>query len=222
MSVLKLSGFKALIASSIFFVMGCNADQLSKPQVLIIGDSISLGYTPYVRKVLDSKAVVAHSAGNSQDSNNGVRNLRRWIGSGKWDVISFNFGLWDICYRQAGSIAKDHKDKVYGSIAVPLSQYERNLDLIASQLKATGANVIFQSITVVPSQDPCRNSVDVEKYNQAAAKVMKRLNIPVNDLQIVSARLPDSMRESNTDVHYTKPGYAELAKSVAKSIEDAL
>ena len=61
--------------------------------------------------------------------------------------------------------------------------------------------MIFQSITVVPSQDPCRNSVGVEKYNQAAAKVMKRLNIPVNDLQIVSARLPDSMRESNSDVH---------------------
>lgn len=202
--------------------MGCNADQLSKPQVLIIDDSILFGYTPYVRKVLDSKAVVAHSAGNSQDSNNSVRSFRRWIGSRKWDVISFNFGLWDICYRQPGSIAKDHNDKVNGSIAVPLDQYERNLDFIASQLKATGANVIFRSITVVPSQDPCRNSVDVEKYNQAAAKVMKRLNIPVNDLQIVSASLPDSMRESNTDVHYTKPGYAELAKSVAKSIEDAL
>jgi hypothetical protein len=83
MSVLKLSFIKALLASSIFFVMGCNADQLSKPQLLTIGDSISLGYTPYVRKVLDSKAVVARSAVNSQDSNNGVRNLRRWIGSGK-------------------------------------------------------------------------------------------------------------------------------------------
>jgi lysophospholipase L1-like esterase len=220
--VLNISFIKALIASSIFFVMSCNADQLSKPQVLIIGDSISLGYTPYVRKVLDSKAVVTHSPGNSQDSTNGVRNLQRWIGSTKWDVISFNFGLWDICYRQPGSITKDHKDKVNGSIAVPLDQYERNLDLIASQLKAAGANVIFQSITVVPSQDPCRNSVDVEKYNQTAAKVMKRLNIPVNDLQGVSASLPDDMRESNTDVHYTKPGYLELAKSVAKSIEHAL
>ena len=167
--------FQGSDRSSIFFVVGCNTDQLSKPKVLIIGDSISLEYTPYVRKALDSKAVVAHSAGNLQDSNNGVRNLRRWIGSGKWDVISFNFGLWDICYRQPGSITKD---KVNGSIAVPLDQYERNLDLIASQLKAIGANVIFQSITVVPQQDPCRNSVDVEKYNQTAAKVMRRLGQP--------------------------------------------
>lgn len=179
--------FQGSDRSSIFFVVGCNTDQLSKPKVLIIGDSISLEYTPYVRKALDSKAVVAHSAGNLQDSNNGVRNLRRWIGSGKWDVISFNFGLWDICYRQPGSITKD---KVNGSIAVPLDQYERNLDLIASQLKAIGANVIFQSITVVPQQDPCRNSVDVEKYNQTAAKVMRRLGIPVNDLQVVSERAP--------------------------------
>ncbi len=189
---------------------------------MIIGDSISIGYTPYVQRSLDSRAQVMHNQGNAQDSNNGIQNLEAWVGSQKWDVISFNFGLWDICYRRPGPITQENRDKVNGIMAVPLNQYEKNLYVIASRLKATGAKVIFQNITVVPSNEPGRNSSDVYRYNQVAASVMARLDIPVNDLQSVTAGLADGMRESGTDVHYTESGYAEIAKSVTKSIEAAL
>lgn len=40
-----------------------------------------------------------------------------------------------------------------GVIAVLLDGYERNLDLIATRLKSTGAKVIFQDVTVVPDQE---------------------------------------------------------------------
>jgi lysophospholipase L1-like esterase len=190
--------------------------------VLIIGDSISLGYTPYVEQSLAGQAVVVHNAGNAQDSKNGLKNLDSWIGDGKWDVISFNFGLWDLCYRRPGPVTQENRDKVNGLIAVPLDEYEKNLDLIAARLKSTGAKVIFQSVTVVPAQEPGRNSEDVARYNRAAAGVMTRLGIPVNDLQSVTAALPDVMRESNSDVHYTEPGYAQIAKSVVKSIQAEL
>jgi lysophospholipase L1-like esterase len=220
--VLKRSFIRALIVSSFFLMAGSNAAPQDKPRVLIIGDSISLGYTPYVEQSLAGQAVVVHNAGNAQDSKNGLKNLDSWIGDGKWDVISFNFGLWDLCYRRPGPVTQENRDKVNGLIAVPLDEYEKNLDLIAARLKSTGAKVIFQSVTVVPAQEPGRNSEDVARYNRAAAGVMTRLGIPVNDLQSVTAALPDVMRESNSDVHYTEPGYAQIAKSVVKSIQAEL
>lgn len=220
--MIKRLFIKSLLVSVLLCIGGCGAQTYEKPKVLIIGDSISIGYTPYVQHSLESKALVVHNPGNAQDSNNGVHNLEAWIGTGKWDVISFNFGLWDLCYRRPGPITMENRDKISGSISVPIDQYEKNLYLIATQLKATGAKVVFQNITVVPSQEPGRNSSDVDRYNQIAADVMKRLDIPVNDLQSVTAKLPGNMRESNTDVHYTDPGYAEISKSVTKSIESAL
>lgn len=210
------------IAALMLLVISGEVAANEKERVLIIGDSISLGYTPFVEKALNDRAVIVHSIGNSQDSLNGVKNIDAWIGSEKWDMISFNFGLWDLCYRRPGPITQENRDKVNGSIAVPFDQYEQNLTRIAERLRKTGAKVIFQNTTVVPANEPGRYAGDVERYNRAAEAVMRRFDIKVNDLNAVSAKLPFEMRESDTDVHYTEPGYAELAKSVVQSIEPEL
>jgi lysophospholipase L1-like esterase len=220
--VLKRSFIQALVLLSALIMVGANAAAPPTPRVLIIGDSISIGYTPYVQQALAGQAEVVHNLGNAQDSANGLKNLEAWLGDGKWDVISFNFGLWDLCYRRPGPVTQENRDKVNGSIAVPLDEYEKNLQAIATRLKATGAKVIFQSVTVVPAKEPGRNSDDVERYNRAAANVMQRLDIPVNDLQSVTAALPNAMRESETDVHYTESGYERISRSVVKSIRAEL
>ena len=41
------------------------------PRVLIIGDSISLGYTPQVKQLLKDKANVIHNKGNAQHNRHG-------------------------------------------------------------------------------------------------------------------------------------------------------
>ena len=64
--------------------------------VLIVGDSISMGYTPFVQQILGNKANVSHYDDNARDTNYGVANVDTWIGTTKWDVISFNFGIWDM------------------------------------------------------------------------------------------------------------------------------
>ena len=79
-----------------------------KPKVLIIGDSISIGYTPFVKEVLKHEAIVKHNSENAQHSGTGLLKLDTWIGNKKWDIIQFNWGHWDLCYR--------HPDvKVYGN-----------------------------------------------------------------------------------------------------------
>jgi hypothetical protein len=56
--------------------------------------------------------------GNGQDSNHGVANIDKWLGDRKWDVIHFNWGLWDICYRSPASKEQGHRDKVNGTLSV--------------------------------------------------------------------------------------------------------
>jgi len=66
------------------------------PKVLIIGDSISIGYTPPLTEMLRGKAEVVHNPGNATHSAYGLKNLDAWLGDAKWDVIQFNHGLHDL------------------------------------------------------------------------------------------------------------------------------
>ena len=71
------------------------SDDPALPRVLIIGDSISIGYTTMLRKNLVGKANVHRVDGNCRWSAYGDENIEQWLGEGDWDLIHFNFGLWD-------------------------------------------------------------------------------------------------------------------------------
>src|SRR5258708_28446482 len=66
------------------------------PRVLLIGDSISMGYTVPVRELLKGKANVHRIPTNGGPTTNGITNLKAWLGDSKWDVIHFNWGLHDV------------------------------------------------------------------------------------------------------------------------------
>src|SRR5690349_10757201 len=71
-------------------------DRPGLPRVLIIGDSISVGYTLPVRELLKDKANVHRIPVNGGPTIRGLANLDTWLGTGKWDVIHFNWGLHDV------------------------------------------------------------------------------------------------------------------------------
>ncbi len=170
-------------------------------KILIIGDSISIGYTPFVAKALTGKATVIHNEGNAAHTGNGVAKLDQWLGDGKWDTIHFNFGLHDLKIMEGGK----HQ--------IPLDEYEKNLKLIVKRLKQTKAKLIWASTTPVPpgKVSPLRDPADVPKYNAAAARIMKAEKIRTNDLFHAdhSGQLP-------ANVHYTPAGYEALANQVLK------
>ena len=64
-----------LILLGILF-LGCKRD-LGK--VLIIGDSISIGYTPYVQEALAGKATVVHNEGNAGHTGIGLNKIHDWL-----------------------------------------------------------------------------------------------------------------------------------------------
>ena len=102
-------------------------DDPALPRVLLIGDSISIGYTPHVRELLRGKVDVQRPAENCGPTTRGLQRLDAWLGGGSWDVIHFNFGLHDLKYvnQQAQLVSPDQ-----GAIQVPLADYEANLERI--------------------------------------------------------------------------------------------
>src|SRR6476620_12408491 len=93
------------------------------PNVLVIGDSISLGYTPPLREMMRGAANVIHPMRedgklpvNCQSTVTGMTDLKKWLGSTKWAVIHFNWGLHDLCYRNPESKTPGNRDKQHGTI----------------------------------------------------------------------------------------------------------
>ena len=74
------------------------------PRVLLIGDSITIGYTLEVRELLKDQANVHRIPTNGGPTTNGLKNLQVWLGDSKWDVIHFNWGLHDLKYVGADGV----------------------------------------------------------------------------------------------------------------------
>lgn len=199
------------------------------PNVLILGDSISISYTRPARRMLEGTANVVRpmrrdgrGADNCGDTIIGLANIDRWLGVMKWDVIHFNWGLWDLCYRHPESTSQGNRDKVNGTQAVSQEDYEKNLETLIARLKQTGAKLIWAHTTLVPEGEVGRFVGDEVKYNAVAARVMQRHGIPINDLHTLSAAFPPEMFVGPGDVHFTGEGAAKLAEQVAEHITSRL
>jgi hypothetical protein len=201
------------------------------PNVLIIGDSISIGYTEYVRQLLDGKTNVVRPMRkvgtelknvNCRDTRFGLKNLETWLGDLKWDVIHFNWGLHDLCYRNPWGNSKGKRDKINGRISVPLVQYQDNLEQLVVRLKSTGAVLVWASTTFVPEGEIGRFAGDELKYNDKARLVMEKHGIAINDLHALTSNFENTLFRGPGDVHYTEEGSQKIAAQVAESIERAL
>ena len=194
------------------------------PRILLIGDSISIGYTKPVIELLKGKAEVHRVKGNAGHTGMGLARLPKWLDAkhGQWDVIHFNWGLWDLCYRNPKSKTQGHRDKVNGNVTHTPEQYRENLEKIVLVLKKTNAKLIWALTTPVPENEAGRKVGDDVIYNQIAAEVMKRHNIAINDLHTVIAPHMKKLATVPGNVHFKTAGSILLAKQVTMQIEKAL
>ncbi|MBT3279237.1 MAG: SGNH/GDSL hydrolase family protein [Phycisphaerales bacterium] len=188
------------------------------PRVLIIGDSISIGYTMPTQDLLKGKVNVHRIGTNAGPTTRGLANIDEWIGKGKWDVIHFNWGLHDLKYIDAkGNLTAVAKGKQQISTA----DYEKNLTKLVQRLKKTGAKLVFATTTPVPEGSKGRIVGDSVKYNAVALKIMKAEGIVVNDLYtFIKPTLATAQNKAN--VHFTSIGSKALAGEVANCILTAL
>lgn len=194
----------------------------SLPNVLILGDSISLAYTIPVRESLAGKANVFRPKANCGSTVAGIEHLEQWLGTRTWDVIHFNWGLHDLCYRHPDAKTQGNRDKLKGTQSVAPESYKRNLEALVTRLEATGAALVWASTTVVPEGEVGRHVGDDGKYNAIAAGIMQRHGIPTDDLSTVSKGFAGKHFSGPGDVHFNETGSRKLADSVAASIEAAL
>ena len=203
-----------------FFFLLCAAfNTPGKPKVLIIGDSISIGYFPFVKEALKDKADLVHNPGNAQATQKGLKELDTWLSAEKWDIIQFNWGLWDLAYRNPESKIQGNRDKVNGKVTSTPEVYRRNLETLVARLEKTGAKLIFVTTTYVPAEDEGRFAGDAVKYNSIALEVMKKHNIPMNDLYATSVGVHAKYGLGANNVHYSAEGYQVLSKQIVKGLE---
>ncbi len=179
---------------------------------------------------LTGKANVSRPKVNCGPTTRYLESLDSWLtGPGvkhaaktKWNLIHFNAGLHDLCYRNPEAKAYGNRDKVNGTLSVTLEEYEQNLETIVQRLKKTGATIIFANTTVVPEGEAGRKVGDDLRYNEVAARVMARHGIAVNDLQALTATFPPKLFRKPGDVHYTEQGSRKLADQVCSAIAKQL
>ena len=119
-------------------------------KVLIIGDSISMGYTPHVQEMLSGRRSVVRNEGNAGDSDNVLARLDEWLAcDGDASLIHFNCGLHDIKTPREG-----------GDNQVPLSRYKANLAAIVDRLVQTGKTLVWATTTPVIYERHLRKDFD--------------------------------------------------------------
>jgi lysophospholipase L1-like esterase len=201
------------IAAAFAFVK----DNPKLPRVLIIGDSISILYQPDVRQLLAGEANVHRIPDNGGNTTRGISDLDKWLGSGRWDVIYFNWGLHDLVHNQTT-----------GRYAVPPDQYAKNLDILVERMRKTGATLIFATTTPVPvgskgaqRESDGRVAGEERQYNEVAIQVMTRQSVAISDLcEAIRPHLEEYQPPRN--VHFNPAGSKFLAERVAAAIRKAL
>jgi len=202
------------------------------PNVLILGDSISLGYTPLVKAKLAGKANVSRPSCNCGPSQFYLKNMRSWVGTNHWDVIHVNFGIWDNHYLKGPSdgmglywgrevtnalppVAKGTAIRDLGfRIRTPIKDYERNLRAILTFLKTHSDKVIFGLTTPLTGWEKDDRCGRIRVYNELATEVCQELGVAVDDLYAVAERHLDCQTDG---CHFNAKGYGYLADAVVES-----
>lgn len=197
-------------------------DVAGLPRVLLIGDSISMGYTLDVREMLKGKANVHRIPTNGGPTSRGITEIKKWLGDSKWDVIHFNWGLHDLKFITDDPSKRVDPKSPGARWQVSLEDYEKNLASLVKTMQATGAKLIWCNTTPVPkgSEPQGRIEGEEQKFNAAAARVMTAAGIPTNDLRAHALARPELQLPAN--VHYSPEGSRYLAEKVAAVIAEAL
>jgi len=186
-------------------------------KVLVIGDSISMGYTPVLQKELAGEAEVEHNPENGGDTARILANIDAWIAAVRPNLICLNSGLHDI-----------KRDRATGKNQVPLDAYKRNLRAILRKIRPARSPVIWISTTPVieerhrVSRDFDRFNADIDAYNAAARAIADKADIPVIELHDVAVGLRLETMLEKDGVHFTDEGYEQLGGVLAAGLREMM
>jgi lysophospholipase L1-like esterase len=182
--------------------------------VILIGDSIRMGYAPTVTRRLDGQAHFWAPRENGGTSANVLAHLDEWVLSRSPDILHLNCGLHDLKTEFGASTQN-----------IPLDQYEANLRRIVERIAQRGTiQLIWASTTPVnevwhhQNKPFDRSEDDVRAYNQAALGIVTAYGLPVNDLYQVMMDAGRDRYLTQDGVHFKPAGYTLLGQAAADAI----
>ena len=185
-------------------------------KVMLLGDSIRMGYEDRVITNLGVEYEVWSPEENCRFARYTLNCLRNYIEEcPNPDIIHWNNGLWDtaILYPEDGCFT-------------PINEYIRDMKLILRELKKTGAEIIFATITPI---NPLKvenlvskhSNEDIIEFNKHVVDVMKEENIIINDLHsLIYLKIHEYICEDH--IHMTDEGKIACGKAVADIIKSVL
>ena len=218
-----------LVIVSGFLFLGFKEDP--NPTIFVVGDSISIQYSPYLKDALSSfadydrirdKGQALQDLDNPIGANGGdservltiVKKLKDSIGF-KPNYIMVNCGLHDIKYD-----VKTDKHQV------SLLKYEKNLREVASIIKKMKVKMIWVNSTPVVDSIHNKNQAfqrlnkDIEAYNEVAKVIMMKNKVPIIDLNtFTKPYIPSAYIDH---VHFIKPIRQRQADFIAGSLSQIL
>jgi lysophospholipase L1-like esterase len=191
-------------------------------KVVLIGDSIRMGYEPVVTAEMQGEAEVWGPEANGAHTVNVLLNLGAWALKRDADIVHVNAGLHDL-----KTVTYEGRDTV-----VPLSHYRENVAAILRHIREnTDAAVVWATTTPVDherahaahagARDFSRYHEDVIAFNSAAVEVAEAMGVPVNDLYSVIAQ-GDTGWLADDGVHFAPEGYGALGRAVAEFLRPML
>jgi hypothetical protein len=155
--------------------------------VVVIGDSLSIGYTPSLAAALSDVALVQHapadvSDGGAEETAYGLQCIDYWLhspsgmelGPAGPDLITFNFGMHDYAANGTGVPGQSGNSSVYAL----------QLALLAGRLiRYTATHPRTKLLFLMTTPYLCDGTIDrsIQGLNAAAAGVMAELGVPTLD-----------------------------------------
>ena len=170
-------------------------------KIVLIGDSIRMGYDKYIKEALCGTAEVFYPPENCRFAEYVLRYAHEWRNNGKWgddvDLVHWNAGLWD-----ALELFEDEPLTSLSYYGEAIARIDKRLRMLFPKAKfvfATSTNVNEKMST----RDFTRHNSTIREYNKKALAALSETDTVINDLYSLSASLPDSYRSDW--VHFYTP-----------------
>lgn len=192
-------------------------------RVLLLGDSIRMGYQEYVKKLLKNECEVVFCADdNGRFVQYNYWQLNQMFRQYKhFDIVHFNSGYWDMNIEEPCLEALN-----------TIPEYRYGLNKILRYLKQQKAIAIFANTCPIyatgNSQDNTGTQASISyknewviEYNKAAESLMKQNNVVINDLYSVMLEGPKYYKCADM-LHLSETGYKICAEEIVKAIRKEL
>ena len=209
--------------------------------LLLLGDSIRLGYDSFVKEKLEGRVNVYYSEDNGRFAQYTLRHLNDWrkqLSLPEIDLVHWNNGLWDSMHlnaciagcplETAGETFSP--ENVPGNLhfdkdpLTPPEIYRYMLGRVLTRIHQLfpRAEIVFATTTHVIEEmamGAYRSNEEIEQYNRIARETLIPRGVRINELGKFAMEHCRNMHPDGDWVHYNDEGSSLLADEIIEFLE---